>query len=371
MLRIKPATLAVCLLPLAMVACGDNSATDDPRTQPPLVRAINVGAANAAYRSFTGVVVARTQSDLGFRVQGKILERLVDAGETVKRGQPLMRLDPVDLSLQAQAQQQTVMAARARARQASQDEARYRGLVAAGAVSASAYDQIKAAADTARAELSAAQAQADVAQNARSYAVLVADADGVVMDTLAEPGQVVSAGQPVVRLARAGQREALVQLPETLRPAPQSEAEATLYGDKNQSVNARLRVLSDAADPLTRTFEARYVLEGALASAPLGSTVTLRISDGNAAHRLMQVPLSALFDPGKGPGVWIITGQPARVSWRAVRVEGLSDDMANVTSGIGAGDKVVALGAHLLHDGEIVRVALEGDGSIAGGQPHE
>lgn len=371
MLRIKPATLAVCLLPLALVACGDNSATDDPRTQPPLVRAINVGAANAAYRSFTGVVVARTQSDLGFRVQGKILERLVDAGETVKRGQPLMRLDPVDLSLQAQAQQQTVMAARARARQASQDEARYRGLVAAGAVSASAYDQIKAAADTARADLSAAQAQSDVAQNARSYAVLVADADGVVMDTLAEPGQVVSAGQPVVRLARAGQREALVQLPGTLRPAPQSEAEATLYGDKNQSVNARLRVLSDAADPLTRTFEARYVLEGALASAPLGSTVTLRIADGNAAHRLMQVPLSALFDPGKGPGVWMISGQPARVTWRAVRVEGLSDDMANVTSGIGAGDKVVALGAHLLHDGETVRVALEGDGSIAGGQPHE
>lgn len=282
-----------------------------------------------------------------------------------------MRLDPADLGLQAQAQQQAVSAARARARQTSLDEARYRGLVAAGAVSASAYDQVRAAADTAKADLSAAQAQADVAQNAKSYAVLLADADGVIMETLAEPGQVVSAGQPVIRLARAGQREALVQLPETLRPVPGSQAKATLYGDKNQSVSARLRVLSDAADPLARTFEARYVLEGALANAPLGATVTLHISDGKVSREIMQVPIAALFDPGKGPGVWVITGEPARVSWRAVQVEGISDDTARVISGLSAGEEVVALGAHLLHDGETVRVARQGDGSIAGGQPHE
>lgn len=371
MLRIKPATLAVCLLPLALAGCGDTSGTDDPRTQPPLVRAVYVADADKTARSFTGVIVARTQSDLGFRVSGKILERLVDTGDTVKHGQPLMRLDPADLSLQAQAQQQAVAAARARARQTSLDEARYRGLVAAGAVSASAYDQIKAASDTARADLSAAQSQADVAQNAKSYAVLLADADGVVMDTLAEPGQVVSAGQPVIRLARAGQREAIVQLPETLRPASESQAVATLYGDKNQPVNARLRVLSDAADPLTRTFEARYVLEGALANAPLGATVTLQIPDEEVPHKATQVPIAALFDAGKGPGVWIITGQPAHVAWRAVQVESLSDDMAKVSSGIRAGDEVVALGAHLLHEGETVRVARQGDGSIAGGQPDE
>lgn len=259
-----------------------------------------MASAADASRAFTGVVVARIQSDLGFRVQGKILERLVDTGQTVKRGQPLMRLDPIDLSLQAQAQQQAVTAARARARQATDDEARYRGLVAAGAVSASAYDQIKSAAETAKAELSAAQAQADVAKNATGYAVLLADADGVVMDTLAEPGQVVSAGQAVVRLARAGQREAIVQLPETLRPAVGSEAQATRYGTEQQRVSAKLRVLSDAADPLTRTFEARYVLDGALASAPLGSTVTLHIEKEDASRQMLQVPLAAIYDSGKG-----------------------------------------------------------------------
>lgn len=364
MLRLTPATFAVCLLPLALVACGDPSATNDPRNLPPLVRAATVTDAVGVSRAFTGVVVARIQSDLGFRVQGKILERLVDTGQVVKRGQPLMRLDPVDLRLQAQAQQQAVAAARARARQTADDEARYRGLVTSGAVSASAYDRIKVAAETARAELSAAQAQANVAQNATGYAVLLADADGVVMETLAEPGQVVTAGQPVVRLARAGQREAIVQLPETLRPAVGSEAQARLYGTGQQYVAAKLRLLSDAADPVTRTFEARYVLEGALAGAPLGSTVTLHIAEDKTPRQMLQVPLAALYDPGKGPGVWGISGKPARVSWRPVQVLGLGDDAASVTGSLRPGEQVVALGAHLLHDGEAVRIAEQSSARI-------
>ncbi|KFX04841.1 hemolysin secretion protein D [Pectobacterium betavasculorum] len=369
MLRLKSATIAVCLLPLALVACGDASDVDDPRNLPPLVRAATVVSAAEISRSFTGVVVARIQSDLGFRVQGKILERLVDTGESVKRGQPLMRLDPIDLSLQAQAQQQAVTAARARARQATDDEARYRGLVAAGAISASAYDQIKAAAETAKADLSAAQAQADVARNATGYAVLTADADGVVVDTLAEPGQVVSAGQPVVRLARAGQREAVVHLPETLRPVVGSEAMAMLYGAVKPSIPAKLRLLSDAADPQTRTFEARYVLEGALASAPLGSTVTLNIAEGKLPEQVLQVPIAAIYDAGKGPGVWGILDKPAKVSWHPVQVIGLGDDTARVTGDLQPGEQIVALGAHLLHDGEAVRTVAQGDVSVAGSQP--
>lgn len=369
MLRLNSATLAVCLLPLALVACGDASDVDDPRNQPPLVRTATVVSAAETSRSFTGIVVARIQSDLGFRVQGKILERLVDTGQTVKRGQPLMRLDPIDLSLQAQAQQQAVTAARARARQATDDETRYRGLVAAGAISASAYDQIKAAAETAKAELSATQAQADVARNATGYAVLIADADGVVVDTLAEPGQVVSAGQPVVRLARAGQREAIVHLPETLRPAVGSEAQATRYGTEQQRVPAKLRVLSDAADPLTRTFEARYVLDGALANAPLGSTVTLAIAEDRLSELALQVPIAAIYDAGKGPGVWGIAGEPAKVSWHPVQVLGLGDDTASVTGDLHPGEPIVALGAHLLRDGEEIRMAEQRDTNAAGNRP--
>ena len=210
--------LVVGLLPLALAACNHAASSTDPRTQTALVRVVTVEPSVHAERSFTGVVAARVQSDLGFRVPGKILERLVDTGQTVTRGQPLMRIDPTDLRLATRAHEETVAAATARARQTAEDEARYRDLVSTGAVSASAYDRIKAAAESAQAELNGAKAQADVASNETGYAVLLADADGVVVETLAEPGQVVSAGQVVVRVARAGRREAIIQLPETLRP---------------------------------------------------------------------------------------------------------------------------------------------------------
>ncbi|HBQ6958291.1 TPA: efflux RND transporter periplasmic adaptor subunit, partial [Klebsiella pneumoniae] len=312
MLRLNAVHLAVCLLPLALAGCGEPADHDDPRIRPPLVRVATVERAEAGSRAFTGVVVARTQSDLGFRVAGKVLERRVETGQSVKRGQLLLRLDPADLALQAQSQQRAVDAARARAKKAANDLARYRGLAA-------------------RADLSAAQAQANVAQNATGYAGLLADADGVVVETLAEPGQVVSAGQVVIRLARAGQREARVQLPETLRPAVGSEALAKRYGSESQPVTATLRLLSDAADATTRTFEARYVLNGALANAPLGSTVTLRIGNDQAPGQVLAVPLASVYDPGNGPGVWRIASRPATVSWQPVTVLGLDDETARVT----------------------------------------
>ncbi|MBP2847962.1 efflux RND transporter periplasmic adaptor subunit [Dickeya oryzae] len=360
---------AICALPFALAACGEKTPSD-PRTQAPLVRSTVVRAAGVESRAFTGTIAARIESDLGFRVSGKVLERLVDTGQAVKRGQPLMRLDPADLELAARAQQEAVAAARARALQTAEDEARYRGLQGTGAISSSAYDQVKAAADAAKAQLSAAQAQADVARNANRYAVLVADSDGIVMDTLAEPGQVVSAGQTVVRLAQAGQREAVIQLPETLRPALGSLALATGFGKESAVSPATLRQLSNMADRLTRTFEARYVLQGELANAPLGTTVTIRIPEQPSTTQGLQVPLAALFDAGKGPGVWVIHGEPATVSWRQVTIENMGEDTARVTGQIQPGEPIVALGAQLLREGEAVRIAdVTATTAVAGGRP--
>lgn len=362
---------AVCLPVLLLAGCG-KPPPSDPRTEAPLVRTTTLTEAARGARAFTGTVAARVQSEPGFRVAGKVLERLVDTGQQVKRGQVLMRIDPIDLKLAATAQLEAVAAARARAQQTAQDEARYRDLRGTGAISAAAYDQVAAAADAAKAQLKAAEAQAEVARNASRYAELVADADGIVMDTLAEPGQVVAAGQPVLRLARAGSREAVIALPETLRPALGSTGLATLFGQTAQAVPARLRQLSDNADRATRTYEARYVLEGALAAAPLGATVTIELPDAgstapkagtNAAtlpsDRAWSVPMGALHDAGKGPGVWLIQGQPAKVTWRPVAVQRLGDDVAFVTGPFKSGERIVALGAHLLREGETVRLAAE------------
>ncbi|WP_373769826.1 efflux RND transporter periplasmic adaptor subunit [Delftia acidovorans] len=365
---------AVGALSLALAACG-KSPPPDPRTQPPLVRTTLVAPGNAPERVFTGTIAARVQGDLGFRVAGKVLERLVDTGQTVRRGQALLRLDPVDLKLAANAQQEAVAAARARAQQASDEEQRYRDLQGTGAVSALAHEQIKAAADSARAQLRAAEAQAAAALNASRYAELLADADGIVMETLAEPGQVVSAGQVVVRLAHAGRREAVVQLPETLRPALGSAAQARLFGREDVVIPARLRQLSDVADRATRTFEARYVLDaGAAASAPLGSTVTLRIggtstatatatstststATATAGKATLQVPIGAILDEGKGAAVWVVQGDQVRR--QPVTVVQVQDGNAQVVGALGLGERIVALGAHLLSEGAQVRLESE------------
>jgi RND family efflux transporter MFP subunit len=309
--------------------------------------------AEGSDREFTGIVGARVQSDLGFRVGGKVVARLVDAGQVVHRGQPLMRIDATDYALAAQASAQAVAAARARAVQTSADDLRYRDLRSHGWVSAANYDRVKAAALAARADLSAAEAQARVGRNNAAYTVLLADADGTVAETLAEPGQVVGAGQVVVRLARSGPREAIVALPETLRPPLGTVAEARTYS--GLIGGARLRQLSDAADPTTRTYDARFTLAGAPAGAPLGSTVTIRLNlPGQTAA--MSVPLGAIYDRGKGPGVWVVGGQN-RVGWRPVRLAAVAEETAIVAAGLQPGERFVALGAHMLHQGEAVRIA--------------
>lgn len=344
-------------LSFALAACGQAEA--DPRSTPPLVRVATAGTAGQVAHSFTGIVSARVQSDLGFRVAGKIVERLVDTGQAVRKGQPLMRIDRTDLALATIAEAGSVEAARAHAIQTAADERRYRDLVSAGAISASAYDQAKAAADAARAQLAAAQAQAGVARNAAGYSVLVADADGIVVETLAEPGQVVAAGQTVVRLARAGAREAVIDLPETLRPAIGSTARATTFaGDRSGA--ARLRQLSNAADPRTRTYEARYVLEGEAAQAPLGATVTVGLTETNGPGR-QQIPLAAIHDNGKGAGVWVVASDNI-VHWRPVQLASLGDETAAIGAGLRPGERFVALGAHMLHEGQPVRVQGSGAG---------
>jgi RND family efflux transporter MFP subunit len=333
------------------------SAVSDPRQDAPIVRLAAAVRVAGSERGFTGVVGARVQSNLGFRVPGKIIERLATVGQQVKAGQPLMHIDETDLRLALTAKRNAVAAARAAVVQTQADERRYASLVNDGWASRQRHEQAKAALDTARAQLASAEADARVAENEATYSVLVADSDGTVVETLGEPGQVVAAGQTVVRIAQAGPREAVVALPETIRPPIGSLAEASLYGADGQRYGAHLRQLSDAADTQTRTYEARYVLDGDAASAPLGATVTIRLA-GRTGQVDMQVPLGAVLDDGRRTGVWTLDRASSTVRFQPVRLVRVSGETA-VISGLGLGDPVVSLGAHLLQEGARVRTASE------------
>jgi RND family efflux transporter MFP subunit len=337
------------------------SAVTDPRQEAPIVRVVTPARVTGSERGFTGIIGARVQSDLGFRVAGKIVERLVNVGQQVKAGQPLMRIDGTDLRLALTAKRNAVAAARASVVQLDADERRYANLLNNGWVSRQRYEQARAASDTAEAQLAAAEAEARVAENEATYSVLVADADGTVVETLGEPGQVVSAGQTVVRLAQAGPREAVVALPETIRPAIGSVAEASVYGSNGRRFTAHLRQLSDSADARTRTYEARYVLDGEAAAAPLGATVTVRVAS-QASQPEVEVPLGAVFDDGRKTGVWVLDRATSTVRFRAVKLVRLSGETA-VIFGLSSGDPIVSLGAHLLQEGARVRTASESRGN--------
>lgn len=346
-------------------ACSETA----PERQAPLVVTAVVEAGGDASRQLTGEVRARVDSALGFRDGGQIVERAVQRGQQVRRGQVLARLDSADAALgaaeagaQAVAAERAVTAARAAATRAVADEKRLASLVGAGGISAQVYEQAKAAADASTADLAAADARlaaaraaANRAGNQQRYATLIADADGVVVELLAEPGQVVQPGDPIVRLARAGGRDAVVPVPEAQRRSLPRQATATLYGDARRFA-ATLREVSGAAEAATRSFEARYALAGGEALPP-GSTVTLTMGAGDPGFRagMLAVPIGALIDRGRGANVWIV-GRDNEVSLRPVKVAAIRDESALLASGVRVGERVVALGAHMLSNGQRIRV---------------
>lgn len=346
--------LTLAMLPLA--ACSPAETAVPPEA--PLVQTIQVAPGGGGVARYTGVIRARTESNLGFRVGGKILERLVDPGDRVTRGQPLMRLDRTDFALGLTAARASVEAARAQMIKAKADEERSRKLVADGWTSKQIYDQNKGAADAAIAQFANAEAQASQIANQAGYSELQADADGVVMEVPTEPGQVVAAGQTVVKLARDGAREAEVFLPEGSKRSAQDAASATLYAEGEATYPARLRELSATADAATRTYRARYILSGGGEAAPLGATVTLQLKSADTKRTAaVEVPLGALFDEGRGPAVWRFDEKAGIVTAQMVSVARMSEESAQIVSGLNTGDRIVSLGAHLLKAGQAVRQA--------------
>ncbi len=348
--------IALLAIPAAFLILNKRSEKLDTPALPPLVRVYMLDSNSGQHFQLTGTVEARVESHLGFRVPGKIVKRLVDQGQDVVTGQSLMELDAIDLELAQKAAKAAVVAAKAENLRALQDEERQKALVREHAVSQKEYDLAKALADSTTANLHAAEATARQIDNQVQYAILRADSSGVVTDVSADVGQVVATGQNVVSIAQDGMREAVVHLPETMISYAKDAKNAFLYSAPSKRINVTLRELSAIADQATRTYQARYTLEGDGQSAPLGSTITVSFTKADRGDTpTFRVPIGALYDKGSGSSVWFIQPSTSTVQARAVTVTDLGEEYAQVTGNLSAGDHIVALGVHLLKENIKVR----------------
>jgi RND family efflux transporter MFP subunit len=302
-----------------------------------------------------GTVRPRIESDLGFRVAGKVSKRLVEVGTRVEAGQPLAVLDEVDLALQAEQATAELRAATGVLAQATAAEGRAKELRQKGWSTDAQLDQAKAAADEARARLNRAERSVELTKNSLSYATLVADTAGVVTATLIELGQVVTAGQTAIRLARLTEKEVVVAIPETLLPRAKSgEAQVSIWSNPDKRYVAKLRELAPSADAATRTYLAKFSLPEAGDEVQLGMTATLTLSD-SASDRVARLPLSALFNQGEGPSLYVADASGA-LSLKRVSVKSYERDGVLISDGVEEGANVVALGVQKLDPAQKVKV---------------
>lgn len=306
--------------------------------------------------TLAGTVVPRYETTVGFRVPGKIVERLVEVGGRVSAGQPIARLDAADLRLAVDNARAALAAADAEAVRARGDLERYTGLRGTAAFVPQVLDQRQSAANAAQARLEQAKAQLDTASNNLGYTTLSADGEGIVTALTVEVGQVVSAGQQVAKIARLDELEIRVDAPEQrlalLRDAERITYE--LWAEPGTIRGARLRELSPMADAQTRTYAARFAITERSALIAMGMTATLTLERGTQ-ELLAEVPLTAIFQQGKGTAVWVVDRASGTVALRPVVVARWRDDSALIASGLAAGELVVTAGVHKLEAGQRVK----------------
>jgi RND family efflux transporter MFP subunit len=345
---------------LLLSACGEKTLPPDPL---PLVVTQRAVVGDAGMRaSFAGEVRARSESALGFRVGGKITERLVDMGAAVKTGTPLVRMDARDLQLNAAAAKSHFAAAQAEWVQAQADYVRYSDLHKKNFVSSAELDRRKAALDVAQARLDQAKAQLNVAENQNAYAVLTADRDGVITAVEADVGQVVAAGQTVVRLARDAEKEIQIAVPENRLPEVKSahRIDVTLWAAPEKNYAGKVREIAPGADTVTRTYAVRIAVAEADDNMRLGMTASVLLSRPGEGAAVV-LPLTALYQQGTNPAVWIVESTPAGTMLKLapVTVSAFREDTVIIASGVKTGELVVTAGVHKLTEGQKVRVAAD------------
>lgn len=343
-------------LPLLFAVTALTACTDEPASAPAirtvLVRTVAPGLGKAAM-SLSGEVRARHEADLAFRVGGKIVARLVDSGAEVKAGTPLARLDPADLQLAQQAARAQVAAAESDAATTQAERERYADLLNKKFVSQAAFEVRDNAAHAAKARLEQARAQAAVSGNQLGYGSLLADQTGIITAVLADVGQVVSAGQAVMRLARPDEKEVLVAVAENrvdeLKRA--KYISVVFWALPDLTLKGELRELSPSADAATRTYAARIRIVNPPPVVGLG--MTARVIVGAAITGPIMVPLAAVIDQGHGPAVWIVA--EGKVKRQPVTVRQFREDGVVLAGGLSGGETIVISGANRLADGQAVQ----------------
>jgi RND family efflux transporter MFP subunit len=363
--------VAVCVL----AAC---SRPEAPQVPVRAVKVMVVGPQAPEFSSeYAGEVRARSESRLGFRVAGKLVARPAEVGQRVAAGQVLAQLDASDYQLASQAAQAQIQAASTQRDLAAADVKRYSELRAQNFISGAELERREATLKAAQASLDQAKAQAGVQANQKAYTVLVADRAGVVVAVEAEPGQVVSAGTPVVRLAYDGPRDVVVAVPEhkALNLRVGMPASVRLWANQASgmavpALAAQVREVAASADPVSRTFAVKLALPASAAALPLGSTAYAQLqalpTDAAAqagAAGLIKLPTSALWQQGQGSAVWLWDAATSTVKAQAVTVATADGNQAVIAQGLSGGEQVVVAGVHVLVDGEKVTLYQEKNAS--------
>jgi len=339
-----------------LAGCGNGEAPADP-VRPVVTLVVTPGSA-ATRDVYSGEVRARVETDLAFRVGGKVAARLVDAGARVKAGQPLARLDPEDARLAAEAARAQIASAEADLALAKSELDRARELLARQFISQSGFDARQAAYQAAAARAEQTRAQAAISVNQQGYTTLVADGDGLVLSVAAEPGQVVVAGQPVLRLARDGPLEVVISVPEgqVSRFRAGQPVALSLWAEPEAVFPGQVREVSGGADAVTRTFTVRVTAPKVPAGMRVGMTASVEAAPATD-DKLIVVPLSALAREGDEAAVWVVDPKSSRVAKRPVKVGQYREDGATIVAGLVAGETVVAAGVHKLRPDQPVRVS--------------
>jgi RND family efflux transporter MFP subunit len=348
------ARIAATALVSLIAACGrEDEAVPDIRP----VRTLTVSTdALRDKATYTGDIRSRYEADLGFRLAGKVIERPVDVGAPVKKGDVLARIDAGDQRLGVESARSGVAAARAQLEQAKSDEARLRDLLEKGLTSRSAYAAQQTAVKTAESQVRQAQADLNLREQQVSYTTLRADKAGVITKVYAEVGAVLGAGQPVVTLAQPSELEVVFDVAESqvALVKPGLSVQIALLSARNKPFAGKVREVSPSADPTTRTYRVRTAIPYPPAGLELGMTAVVMIETHQDEYGLA-IPATALHEKDREPAVWVV-GKDDTVELRPVTVARYDSDMVWLTGGLAGGDRIVTAGVHKLMPGQKVRV---------------